>query len=476
MCGIAGAFALTGQTVRFEPVVQALQAMKHRGPDDEGYAAFARDERGVDQATGSDSSPDVGFAHWTQHRSQAVFRDHRPPAPGDHRPWADGPSAHVGLSEALWITLNGEIYNYLELRKELAARGWAFQSKSDTEVLLAAYWAWGLQMWSRLIGMYAFTIVDLDRQLAILARDPFGIKPLYYVENDGLLAFASEVDPVIELGHLPRRVDPLRVGEFVFHGISDYGGETMYSQVSQIPAAHYMLVDLKTRRVEAPVRYWRPNLTHVLDASFNEAAATLRHELLESVRIHLRSDVPVGTCLSGGIDSSSIACGMRATLGDSHEIRAFTATSPDDTNPDAKYAAIAAASAGLIQYETAPTSRDLMAHVDEMLAVQGEPIGGSSVYAQYAVFACARAREVPVMLDGQGADELFAGYPEYIGGRLMTLLGQLRILPVVQLVLASSRLPGHSLHSVAAILANSAAPLAVARRQKLSRGLLASSV
>lgn len=476
MCGIAGAFALTAETVRFEPVVQALQAMKHRGPDDEGYAAFARDGGRVDQATGFDSAPGVGFAHWMHHRSRPYsgIIGHRRLAIIDRGPTGHQPMA--GAGGTLWIALNGEIYNYVELRQELAARGWAFQSKSDTEVLLAAYWAWGLSMWSRLVGMYAFAIVDLDRQQVILARDPFGIKPLYYVQNEGLLAFASEQDPVIDLGRLPRCVNAPRLGEFVYRGISDYGGETMYSRVSQIPAAHYMLVDLKTRRVGTPVRYWQPNLTRTLNVSFEEAAATLRHDFLDSVRIHLRSDVPVGSCLSGGIDSSSIACSMRALLGHSHEIQAFTAASRDDTNPDAKYAAIAAASAGLIHHETAPTSGGLATHLEEMLKVQGEPIGGSSVYAQYAVFASARAREVPVMLDGQGADELFAGYPQYIGGRLMTLAAQLRPFSAMRLMLASSRLPGLSPRSVASIFASSAATVAVARRQQLTQGLLATCV
>jgi len=145
----------------------------------------------------------------------------------------------------------------------------------------------------------------------------------------------------------------------MYHGISDYGAETMYSRVSQIPAAHYVLVDLKTGRVGSPCRYWEPSLKPVLDLSDVEAASTLRQEFLESVRIHLRSDVPVGSCLSGGIDSCSIACSMRALAGDGPEIQAFTAASLDSINPDAEYAAVAADSSGLTRHEIVPTSEGL---------------------------------------------------------------------------------------------------------------------
>lgn len=182
--------------------------MKHRGPDDEGYAAFPRDGRCVDQATGSDSAPGVGLAPWMDCQSSpySAIMGHRRLATIDR-----GPTGHQPMSGAdgvPWIVFHGEVYNNVELRRELAARGWAFKSKSDTEVLLAAYWAWGLQMWRHLVAMYAFTIVDLDRQRAVLARDPFGIKPLYYVQNEGLLAFASQLDPAVDLARLSRRANP----------------------------------------------------------------------------------------------------------------------------------------------------------------------------------------------------------------------------------------------------------------------------
>jgi asparagine synthase (glutamine-hydrolysing) len=291
MCGIAG--YVTGSDPRPVAAFQrsVLRTLAHRGPDDAGWLTDR------DVGTG-DTAGEPG--RWgLLHRRLAILDL----SAFGHQPMRSPDGRYA-------IIFNGEIYNYVELRRELEKEGASFASQSDTEVLLRAYAHWGPACLPRLVGMFAFAITDRDRRRMFLARDPFGIKPLYYARPGGAFAFASEIKalrPVVS-----GRVRASRLLDYLRDGLTDHGGETLLEDVHQLPAAHWMEVDLDTGTPTQPHRYWDIHLDRRTDVSFPEAVARIRELFLDSIRLHLRSDVPVGAALSGGIDSSAIVAAMRA--------------------------------------------------------------------------------------------------------------------------------------------------------------------
>src|SRR5689334_5297417 len=273
MCGIAG--YVTGSDPRPAAAFQAaaLRTLAHRGPDDAGWL--------TDREVGAGDTPGDPGRWGLLHRRLAILDlsalGHQPMLSPDGR---------------FAIVFNGEIYNYVELRRELEKEGCCFASQSDTEVLLRAYARWGPACLPRLVGMFAFAITDRDRRRLFLARDPFGIKPLYYARPGRGFAFASEIKalrPVVS-----GRIRASRLFDYLRDGLTDHGGETLLEDVHQLPAAHWMEVDLDTGTPSEPQRYWDIDLTRRTDISFPEAVARVRELFLDSVRLHLRSDVPVG--------------------------------------------------------------------------------------------------------------------------------------------------------------------------------------
>ncbi len=413
MCGIAG-IAVSEP----EPLAHAALAMatllRHRGPDDEGYALFdaslaVRRHGGDDSVLpaadgdirGADGPARVALAH----RRLAIID----PSPAGHQPM---PSARGDR----WIAFNGEIYNYRELRDELRAAGHHFRSGSDTEVVLAAWDEWGPGCLTRMIGMWAFAIVDTTRRELVVARDPFGIKPLYTAVAGGRVAFASEHAALLSLPWVDRSEDPSAVYEYLVLGRTDAAEHTFHRGIRQLPAGSWARVDLDRIAPLEPVRYWRPRPGMVPGAesmSFAEAAAAVRERFMESVSLHLRSDVPVGACLSGGIDSSAIVCAMREIGGPQTEIHTFSYVPDDPRVSEERWIDLVARHVGAIRHTTRPDGASLTRQLDDLIAHQGEPFGSTSIYAQYEVFALAGAAGVKVLLDGQGADELLAGYVGY---------------------------------------------------------------
>ena len=234
----------------------------------------------------------------------------------------------MGRGERYYIVYNGEIYNYLELRNELVQAGSVFNSESDTEVLLAAYEQWGVHALARFTGMFAFAILDTHKRTLLLARDCFGIKPLYYHMSSGYFAFASELTTIFQMVDVRRQVDPHNLLLYLRHGLSDQGSSTLLDGFHQLPAAHYLELSIDNPSGAKPVCYWDPVLEPARLISFNEAAEQLRTIFLDSISLHLRSDVPVGAALSGGIDSSSIVACMRK-VAPTLEIHAFSYIADD---------------------------------------------------------------------------------------------------------------------------------------------------
>jgi asparagine synthase (glutamine-hydrolysing) len=451
MCGIAG--YVTGSDRRPVAAFQqsVLRTLAHRGPDDAGWL--------TDREIGSSHMPADPGRWGLLHRRLAILDlsalGHQPMLSPDGR---------------YAITFNGEIYNYVELRRELEKEGACFASQSDTEVLLQAYARWGPACLPRLVGMFALAITDRDRRRMFLARDPFGIKPLYYARPGGGFAFASEIKalrPVVS-----GRVRASRLFDYLRDGLTDHGGETLLEEVHQLPAAHWMEIDLDTGTATEPRRYWDIDLDRRADVSFPEAVTRVRELFLESVRLHLRSDVPVGAALSGGIDSSAIVAAMRA-VEPRADLHTFSFVADDPAIGEEQYADLAAKSAGATARKVRIEPGDLAADLDRLVATQDEPFGSTSIYAQYRVFRLATEHKIKVMLDGQGADELLAGYHGYFPERLGTLLGRGEWLKAYSFARRASRRPGVGGQTV--LLARGLKRLLPGRVQSRSRAMLGKS-
>jgi asparagine synthase (glutamine-hydrolysing) len=325
------------------------------------------------------------------------------------QPMAD-PSGRLSLIH------NGEIYNYVELRRELEAAGVEFTTSSDTEVLLAAYERWGTDCLSRLNGMFAFMIWDGRRQELFAARDRFGEKPLFLARlPGGGVALASEVKALLAHPRLTAAADEETVGRYVAGNYFEDGASTFFRGIERVPAAHALVLDA-TGTVKRCWRYWTPDYTVRDDYVEDDAVERFRELLGASVQMRLRSDVPVGTSLSGGLDSSMIVCLLAQLRHTSATFtqNAFTARFDDDpTLSEGEYAELTARRARLHDFYVNPDPDTLAEQSARLHWHQEEPFLSASIYLQWCVMRLARAHETTVLLDGQGADELLAGYQTY---------------------------------------------------------------
>jgi len=391
------------------PDPACIDLVAHRGPDDRGWRVF-------DSAAGP-----VALGHRRLSIIDLSAAAAQPMSYGHGR---------------YWIVYNGEIYNYLELRDELAGLGHRFQTQSDTEVLLAAYAQWGEGCLERLVGMFAFVLWDAQAQTAFAARDRFGIKPLYVAATASGVAFASEIKQILHLPGLGRQLNLARAYDFLSAGIMDHTGETLFDGIRQLQGGECVTLNLQHWHPgePLPVRRWYKLLTAGgLEIGEAEAARRFGELLADSVRLHLRSDVPVGTCLSGGLDSSSIVCLMARELdgvgGRVHTVSACYDVASVDERP---FMEAVVAQAGCVPHWCHPRAEDAFALAERITWHQDEPFGSTSIFAQWCVFAEAQAARLKVMLDGQGADEQLAGYHSSFGYHFAALVRQWRLAALVR--------------------------------------------
>jgi asparagine synthase (glutamine-hydrolysing) len=376
MCGIA---AIVGGPPPDTPTLEAMAArVAHRGPDG--------------QATWHDDTAGLAFARLAI--IDLAERSMQPMALAD-----------------LHLVFNGEIYDYRERREELRALGHEFVTEGDAEVLLHAWQEWGEGALNRVNGMFAFAIWDAATRTLTAAVDPFGEKPLLYARDGARLLLASDVRALLAAQPALAAPDERALAPYLALGAMPFGGDTFFAGVRRLPGAH--LLRFRDGRVQT-ARYWTPQRVDT-PATMDAASGALRELLLDSIRLRLRADVPVGTSLSGGVDSSGVV-GLSGQLAGDHRRHAFTATFPGFERDEWAYAAMTAQAAGVVEHHAvAPTATDLLADLDALVRDQEEPAASASVYAQWRVAQAAREAGVTVMLDGQGADELFAGYPALIG-------------------------------------------------------------
>lgn len=471
MCGF-GALVLTGDQKL--PSLQAmLDSIRHRGPDDEGWVAFSGKQLRATFGGGPDTAADCfgaslpyapdSLSHVPDdarlvlgHRRLSVMDV----SPGGHQPM----SFENGR---FWIVFNGEIYNFGELRATLEGLGRRFLSSSDTEVLLASYAEWGRSCLDRLEGMFSFIIVDRSQGTLFAARDRFGIKPLYYwVGPQGFLAFASEIKQFSFLPGWKAVLNGQRAYDFLAWGILDHTDETMFANVYQLRPGTFVEIELNSAlsfedggRVESGVWY---NLSgDEFSAGIDEAAKGFRDRFGASLRAHLQSDVPVGSCLSGGLDSSSIVCLVNHILRvEEREARqyAFSSCSTIPRYDERNYVEEVASYTGAEVTYLYPDLDQLFDKLDLITWHQDEPFGSTSIFAQWSVFSVAARSGLKVLLDGQGADEQLAGYRGYHGALYANLFKRLRWIELWREVKAARDLHGYSVMTAMKYLVDAFSP------------------
>jgi asparagine synthase (glutamine-hydrolysing) len=382
MCGIAG---FAGGPPPERALLERMAAtMRNRGPDGDGIW--------------SDSVAGLAF------RRLAIIDLHE----------RSNQPLHLG---ALHLVFNGEIYNYRELRDELRALGHEFETEGDGEVLLHAWSQWGEGALDRFNGMFAFAVWDASERTLTLAADPFGEKPLYYAETGGRIVFGSEIKAILHDENVGADIEDDALALFLTRGSMPEIHTSFFRGINRLPAAHVLRWRDGRRTLR---RYWTPQQVDA-PRGYGEAVERVRELLLDSIRLRLRSDVPVGTSLSGGIDSSTVVA-LSAQLAGDHRRHAFTARFRGFERDEWQYAAETAERAGVVEHHAVePTADDLLGDLERLVLDHEEPVGSLSIYAQWRVMQAAKAAGVTVLLDGQGGDELFAGYPTAVGYALRSL-------------------------------------------------------
>lgn len=375
MCGIAGIIAKDSSDSSLSELRLMLKTLEHRGPDAEGIFT----EGGVHLG----------------HRRLSII---------DLSTEANQPMHYKNYV----IVFNGEIYNYIELRKELQKEGHHFITQSDTEVILHSFEEWGEGCLEYFRGMWAFAILDKDMQRIFLARDRFGIKPLYYLNAKNNFIFASEIKAIV--ANRKRKVKYDILLTYLALGLEDYSSETSFADIKQLLPGERGILDLKTQK-------WQTEIYYYLDSTRRSSVDNPEYStiLQGAVRLHLRSDVPVGTCLSGGIDSSiiaALAARIKITFNSSKFI-AVTAQSESAHNDESRYAQEVIKYCGMDSCLTKPTYQEFSRNIEKCLYMLDEPVGGPSVFMQYAVMQAAHQAGLKVLLDGQGGDETLLGYERY---------------------------------------------------------------
>lgn len=382
MCGIAGIALNPGGSLPDLPerLASMAQAMAHRGPDDQGVFVTPNGRAGL------------------ANRRLAI----RDLSPAGHMPMASDDGA-------VWISYNGEIYNADALRRELETLGFQFHSHSDTEVILRGYEAWGVQAVTRLRGMFALALLDLRPGAGgrlLLARDPMGIKPLYYAQTEAGWLFASELKALQASGLVSAEISPASVSAYLLLG-SVPNPLTIYRQVRSLEPATWLEIDLERPQTPRAVTYWRLPEEISPAGSHDEAVALIRERLLDAVRVRLVSDVPLGAFLSGGLDSSSVVMLMRAAS--DGPIRTCSMVFEEAEYSEAPYARAVAEAAGAEHFQRVITAQDVLVELDAVLASLDQPsVDGVNTWF---VSQTARQAGLTVALSGLGGDELFGGYP-----------------------------------------------------------------
>jgi asparagine synthase (glutamine-hydrolysing) len=419
MCGIIGAIEKNGEGL-VEKLAIAQSQLSHRGPDGKGIRFF------------ENKGKSIALAHSRLAIIDLSELGHQPMASSDSR---------------YWITFNGEIYNYKELKLELIELGYSFVSDTDTEVLLYSWIEWGKDCLKKFTGMFAFVLYDTAEGQIYCVRDAFGIKPFYYYLSEEQFCFASEIPALHTLIGKHLTIDKTKALKYLLRGSSDAGEDTLTEEVKALNPGCLLTISLESDLAIVHERWWWPSIEENKNISFQEATQKVRELFLKSVRIHMRSDVPIGAALSGGIDSSAVVCAMRYLEPDL-PIHTFSYIASDSLINEEAWVDIVNEYVNAIPHKLELSSKDLIQDIDGLIKTQGEPFGSTSIYAQYRIFKLAKESGVTVTLEGQGADEMLAGYFGYPEWAAMSYVDKGEYFKLFSFLRSWSKLHGRSMKPI----------------------------
>lgn len=387
MCGISGIISKDWTSIDKNELKRINDIIFHRGPDSEGFYLHNN----------------LGFGH----RRLSILDL----SPLGHQP--------MNYLDKYCITYNGEIYNYIEIRAELLQNGYLFVSESDTEVILAAYDFWGISCLNKFNGMWSFAIHDLEKDIVLFSRDRFGIKPFYYKEDDSQFVFGSEIKQLLN-SDKPNLLNENILLESMLTHIDNHTEETYFKGIYSLPSSSYMIYDLKTNERTIDKYYKLSINTEIQNKTEEELVLEFKDLFSDAIKLRLRSDVVVGTSLSGGLDSSAISAIASAeyTKKSKEKFIAINAKSIDDRNDESVFAKIVADKLNLDLNVVMPTYEDFLKTIDDVIYTQEEPFGSPSMFMGWHVFQKARELNCTVMLNGQGSDEILLGYERYFTSTL----------------------------------------------------------
>lgn len=416
MCGIFGIWNTEGESVDLPTLRRATSLLRHRGPDDEGYLLVNTEKDRVVPCGGGDSDPKVGLPP-----VQDFYGESFDLAFGFRRlAILDlSPSGHQPMSNedgTLWLMVNGEIYNYLDLRQDLERQGHQFQSLSDTETILHGYEAHGERILDHLNGMFGFSLWDRRAKTLLCARDRLGIKPFYYFQNQETFLFSSEIKALLEARPELRVPNYPYLKDFIETGLLDHSSKTLFDRIFHLPPAHFLLISPGSCRSE---RYWDFDEGKAIEEyDYVHPGETLRSLLEDAVRLQLQSDVPVGTCLSGGLDSSSVVALASSML--SQPMKSFSSVYEEPGYDEGPFVNVAAAAFHTDCHVVHPRPGEFLPIMRQIIWHMDEPTGAPGIYSQWFVMQEAHGK-AKVLLDGQGGDELLGGYHDYFFPYLLCL-------------------------------------------------------
>jgi asparagine synthase (glutamine-hydrolysing) len=436
MCGISGIISLNGKSAEPFSLRRMSDSIRHRGPDGDGFLFLG--EKGFITAFGDDtpenvrcsSTPFAPKEHISNVQGKFIFGfAQRRLAILDlgengHQPLCD-------RNKEIWITYNGEIYNYIELRERLQQKGYQFQTRTDTEVIIACYLEWGTGCVNEFNGMWSFVIYDQRKKQFFGSRDRFGVKPFYYYKDSNSFIFASEQKALLKHPDIQSGINSKALGEYFISGQIDYQEQGIFQNILELFPACSFTISLDTGEFKKWTYYTlsiNENYADFDPVKLKEYTSHTEELIREAIRIRLRSDVPVGSCLSGGIDSSAIV-GIIHDLTKNNsgaKLNTFTSTFKEKAYDESHWAKLVAEQTGALWNTSSPSRQELVRDIEELVYCQDSPIWSTSTYAQFRLMKLVRETGVKVVLDGQGGDELFAGYSPYYSWYLGDMIKKFR--------------------------------------------------
>lgn len=440
MCGIAGIINGDVKSCTAGDLVAMTNIISYRGPDDEGYCLIDNNNKAF--IFGGDETPEVVYkadivytpksSTIPEVQNLKICFGHRRLSIIDLSPYGHMPMCDK--TKRFWIIFNGEIYNYQVIRQELKSLGHSFISHSDTEVILAAYLQWGTDCLNRFNGMWSFAIYDTQSREIFLARDRFGIKPLYYwIANNGNFCFASEIKQFTVLPNWKAVINKQRAYDYLVYSVMDHTDETMFKGVFQIPAGHFCKFStdkiFPDKQGRLTIEKWYNPVYSAYRGSFEEAAVEFKTHFKNSIKEHLNADVPLGSSLSGGLDSSAIVCEINEILkeeGKQNLQEIFSYIHSNVYMSEQKWIDEVIAKTNLNAHYIRTDGDNSFDHATEIIWNNDEPTQSQAHVASWQIFKAAKDSHLKVLMSGHGADEYTSGYGAFMKFRWAQLFKNLQ--------------------------------------------------